>query len=406
MNNYNMGEDRVEGRWGSSPSLVIVMTILIDITGYGIVIPLLPFYAESFQAGSLALGILVASFAIMQFIFSPILGTISDNVGRKPVLLLSILISMVSFVIFAVANSFRVLLLSRIIAGMATETAVVQAYTADMTSEGDRTKGIGRLAAAHGMGFIIGPAIGGFLSVYGFSLPGFAAAALTFLNFLFVLIFLPESPMKTQARAVKRPGAYLPNLTRIFSLEVVGAVFLVFFLVILAFSTIPVIVPLLGMFYFNLGTTEMAYLFVYIGLVQVVLQGFLMDRLDKKLGEERLMRFGPLLMATGILIMPLVPNFWIFLITNAMMASGVGIIRTVVPSFVSKRTEVGEQGGVLGMTQSVSSIARVPGPLLGGVVSDFAGLPAPFFLSSGLLTVAFFVSWKVCQICNPPDREL
>ncbi|MFW6110498.1 MAG: MFS transporter [Thermoproteota archaeon] len=403
MSDVDGGEKEVRGRWGLHPSLVIVMTIFIDITGFGMVIPLLPFYAETFQAGSLALGVLVASFAIMQFIFSPILGRISDNVGRKPVLLLSILISMLSFVIFAVANSFLVLLLSRIIAGMATETSVAQAYTADLTEEEDRTKGMGRVAAANGMGFIIGPAIGGFLSVYGFSVPGFAAAGLTFLNFLFVLVFLPESARRSQDSEVRKPERrkYLPNLTRGFSTKEVGMGFLVFFLVILAFSTVPVIVPLLGISYFDLGTTDMSYIFVYIGLVQVVLQGFLMERIAKKFGEGRLMRAGPLVMASGILVMPLIPNFLVFLTANAMMATGVGIMRTVVPSFISKRTGVGEQGGALGMTQSVSSIARVPGPLVGGVFAEFGGLPAPFFLSTALLAVAFIVSWKACQICTP-----
>ena len=132
------------------------MTIFIDITGFGMIIPLLPFYAETFNAGPTALGILVASFSMMQFVFSPILGKVSDNVGRKPVLLLSIMISALSFVFFALANSFLILLLSRIISGMATETAVAQAYIADTTSERERAKGIGRVGAAHGAGVIIG----------------------------------------------------------------------------------------------------------------------------------------------------------------------------------------------------------------------------------------------------------
>jgi len=173
-----------QAKWSLSPTFVIVMTIFIDITGFGMIIPLLPFYAETFQAGSTALGILVASFAVMQFIFSPILGRISDSVGRRPVLLLSILISSVSFTLFTIANSFLMLLLSRIISGMATETAVAQAYISDITSKKERATGIGRVAAAHGVGFIIGPAIGGLLSVHGFWAPGLAAVILTSFSFL------------------------------------------------------------------------------------------------------------------------------------------------------------------------------------------------------------------------------
>jgi MFS family permease len=173
-------------RFRLSPTLVVILTIFIDITGFGIVIPLLPFYATSFQAGSAALGILVASFAITQFAFAPLLGRLSDRVGRKPVLMISIATSAASFMLFALANSFLILLFSRLVAGMATETAVAQAYMADVTQEEDRAAGMGRLGAALGVGFIIGPAIGGVLSVYGFWAPGAAAVILTLLNLLFV----------------------------------------------------------------------------------------------------------------------------------------------------------------------------------------------------------------------------
>ena len=190
MNNFARSG---QARSRFSPVFVVVMTLFIDATGFGMIIPLLPFFAETFQAGSVALGVLIASFPLMQFIFSPILGRLSDNVGRKPVLVISILTSAGSFFLFAVANSFFVLLLSRIVAGLATETAVAQAYIADITSARERSSGIGKVGAAHAAGFIMGPAIGGILSVYGFSAAGFAAVFLTVVNLLFVLFFLPES---------------------------------------------------------------------------------------------------------------------------------------------------------------------------------------------------------------------
>jgi len=156
------------------------------------ILPLLPFYVEIFQAGAAALGILAASFSIMQFIFAPILGRISDNVGRRPILLLSILASTASFILFTLANSYFLLLLSRIIAGVATEAGVVQAYIADTTSEKERARGIGKMGAAHGVGFITGPVIGGALGIYGFWAPNVAAIILTLLNLLLVFFFLPE----------------------------------------------------------------------------------------------------------------------------------------------------------------------------------------------------------------------
>lgn len=384
------------------------MTIFIDITGFGMIIPLLPFYAETFQAGSTALGVLVASFSIMQFIFSPILGRISDNVGRKPVLVLSILTSMASFILFALANSFFILILSRIVAGMATETAVAQAYIADITSKKERSTGIGRVAAAHGAGFIIGPAIGGLLSVYGFSAPGFAAAILTLLNLLFVFFFLPESIQnKSLGIRITRNSiaVYLRKLVDALAKPLTGMVLVIFFIVFLAFSAIPVIVPLLGISFFGFGSVEMSYFFMYIGLIQIVLQGFIIGRLANRFGEEKLIVFGPLAMMVGMFLMPLFPNIVIFLASLTMIASGSGVMRTVVPGFISKRTPANEQGGILGVTQSVSTIARVPGPLVGGFVFEFAGLAAPFFLGASLLVGAFGLGCRVFQTCVTSNQQ-
>ena len=387
-----------QAKWRLSPTFVIIMTIFIDVTGFGMIIPLLPFYAETFQAGSTALGILVASFAVMQFIFSPILGRISDNVGRRPVLLLSILISSVSFTLFTIANSFLMLLLSRIIAGMATETAVAQAYISDITSKKERATGIGRVAAAHGVGFIIGPAIGGLLSVYGFWAPGFAAVILTLLNLLFVFLFLPESMSHASPRmriTTKSIGGYLRKMTDALTRPLIGSVLVIFFITFLAFSAIPVIAPLLGISFFGIGEVEMSYVFMYIGLVQVILQGFVIGRLAEKFGNEKLIALGPVLMIAGMFLMPLVPNIVAFLALIALIASGSGIMRTVVPSFVSKKSPANEQGSMLGVTQSASSIARVPGPLIGGSVFEIAGVAAPFFLSAALLILALGLAVRV-----------
>lgn len=378
------------------------MTIFIDITGFGMIIPLLPFYAETFNAGPTALGILVASFSIMQFFFSPMLGKLSDNVGRRPVLLLSILVSALSFILFALADSFLVLLLSRIVSGMATETAVAQAYIADITTEKERATGIGRVGAAHGAGVIIGPAIGGFLSVYGFSAPGLAAFGLALLNLLFVFVFLPESkrrPSPSMKTPSKPNDGYLSRLIGALTRPLIGFVLITSFIIILAFSAIPVTVPLLGISFFNFGSLEMSYIFIYIGFIQIFLQGFAIGRLAKRFGEEKLIAFGSLLMMLGMLFMPLLPNLVIFLASLALIAFGIGMTQTAIPSFISKKTPVDEQGGMLGVNQSVSSIARVPGPLVAGLIVEFAGLVAPFLVSTTLLIIAFGLGCKVLHAC-------
>ncbi len=391
-------------RFRLSPSLVIILTIFIDITGFGIVIPLLPFYATSFQAGSAALGILVASFSGMQFVFAPLLGRLSDRAGRKPILMISIVTSAMSFVLFAVANSFFVLLLSRLVAGMATETAIAQAYMADVTPEEDRAAGMGRLGAAFGVGFIIGPAIGGALSVFGFWVPGAAAVILTLLNLLFVFFLLPESLDRGQEGLQMESyvkGGYFGGWRSALATPLIGATLIVVFIIILAFSAIPVIAPLLGVSFFNLGAVEMSYVFMYIGLVQIVLQGFLFGKLARRFSEEKFIAFGPLLMSVGMFMMPMVPNILTFLVSITMIALGIGVLDAAVPSFISKRTLKSEQGGMLGVSQSVSSIARVPGPLIGGFVFEFVGLMAPFLLSSALLVVAFILGCRIFHACRP-----
>ncbi len=385
-----------KAQFWSSATWVVAITLFIDMTGFGIVIPLLPFYVETFQAGPTALGILVASFSFMQFVFSPILGRLSDKAGRKPVLVISILISMTSFIFFTFANSFNMLFLSRIVAGMATETAVAQAYIADTTSERERATGMGIVGAALGAGFIVGPALGGLLSVYGFSAPGYAAVALTLLNLLFVLFFLPESTRNKSVspQITTNQVRYSGGLVNALSKPLMGTVLTILFIVTLAFSTIPVIIPMLGIRFFGFGTIEMSYFFMYIGLVQIVLQGFLMRRITKKVSEEKLMVFGPLLMMFGMFLMPLIPNVAVFLASMTMISSGNGIMRTVVPSFISKRAPAKEQGGVLGLTQSVSTIARVPGPLVGGSLFEFSGPAAPFLLGGTLLLFSFSLGYR------------
>ena len=388
-------KESIKRRLNVSPSFVIVMTTFIDMIGFGMIIPILPFHPETVGAGALALGILIGSFSLMQFIFSPLLGRLSDKVGRRSIILLSIFFSAISLVLFAFADSFPLLLLSRIIAGMATESAVAQAYISDITTEKDRAKGMGKVGAAMGAGFIIGPAIGGFLSVYGLSTLGFVAAAITVVNLLFAFFFLPESNSKAASSIPTNSDNYWRRLASALTKPLIGAVFVILFVTTLAFSAIPVIVPLLGIAFFDFGALEMSYFFMYIGVVQIVLQGVLIGRLTKRWGEENLMVFATLLMALGMLFMPLFPSIIIFLGSLTLISSGIGILNTVLLSFISKRTPTNEQGGMLGVAQSVGSVARIPGPLIGGIVAEFAGLQGAFLLSATFVMISFVLGFKL-----------
>ena len=383
---------------GISPTFVIMLTVFIDITGYGIIIPLLPYYATEFNAGPTALGVLIASFAIMQFLFSPLLGKASDTKGRKPILLLSLLISLIGFTIFSFANSYFMLLLSRIIAGLATERAVAQAYIADITDHTTRTKEIGKIGAALGAGFIIGPAMGGLLSTYGYSVAGYAAMMLTIINLIFVFSLLPE-PNRKKEKKIEFSG-YLRGIRHSIKKPLLGPTLIILFIVTFAFSTIPVIVPLLGLDFYNFDSLQLSYVFIYIGLIQILMQGFLINWLSKKLGEKKLITIGPTLMAAGILIMPLFQNLTIFYLANSLLASGFGIINTSIPSFLSKRSSANEQGSTLGIVNSIASIANIPGPLFIGVIYDVAGYFVPFLISAIMLTTAFIISCRIYRACN------
>ncbi len=325
--------------------------------------------------------------------------------GRRPVILLSIFFSAISFIIFALANSFPLLLLSRITAGMATESAVAQAYITDITSEKERASGLGKVGAAHGAGFIIGPALGGFLSIYGFLTLGIVAAVLTGVNFLFAFFFLPESNAKAASSIQTNSEGYWRRLASALTKPLIGAVFVILFIITFAFSAIPVIVPLLGIAFFGFAELEMSYFFMYIGVVQIVLQGLLIGRLTKRWGEERLIVFGSLLIAIGMICMPLFPSIIVFLASLTLIASGIGTLNTVLPTFISTRTAPDEQGGMLGVTQSVGSIARIPGPLVGGLVAELAGLQGAFLLSAVFVMVGFVLGFKTFQVHKPRGQQ-
>jgi len=387
---------------GLSPILILVITVFIDMTGYGIIIPLLPFYVESFQAGPTALGILIASFAVMQFFFSPLIGSASDKFGRKPILLFSLFISLISFTLFSFANSYLILLLSRIIAGIATERAVAQAYIADVTDKKTRAKQLGKIGAGLGAGFILGPAIGGVLSTFGFSVPGYAAMLLTITNIIFVFYFLPESNRikNNLVKKTKSTLSYGQGILKTLRTPLFGPTLLILFIITFAFSAIPVIVPILTIEFYNFSSLELSYLFIYIGLIQIFLQGFLIGKLVARVGEEKLIIAGPMLMGIGIFLMPIFESVYLFFVASALMAVGFGMVNTAIPALISKKTQLEEQGRVLGVAGSVVSIANIPGPLLGGLIIDFLGLSAPFLIAAFMLIISVILGCRVYGECK------
>lgn len=381
---------------GSSRLFVIIFTVFVDLIGFGIIIPLLPFYANKLGADPTTLGLLIAVFSLMQFLFSPVLGRLSDRFGRRPVLLVSLIFSVLGHLMFALSNSIPLLFISRTLAGIAgANLSVAQAYIADTTALKDRAKGMGLIGASFGVGFIIGPVIGGIFSQYGLSVPGFVAAIISFFNFLAAFAMLPETltPEHRLARSKLAPTerGFLSNLKK----PVVGELIITFFIVNFAFSNIPVIFPLLGISRFNLSPSDMAMVFIYIGFIHVIIQAGLIGKLVRKFGEEFLLMVGTFSMMLAIFLTPFATQFLLFIILAGFTAAGVALIITSVPSLVSKKTPVEEHGSILGVTQSAASFGRVLGPLMGGLVFQYGGVSTPYYASAAVMIVGFVLCVRI-----------
>lgn len=364
-----------------SPALLIFFTVFIDLIGFGIVLPLLPSYAASFHVNEVAIGVLVASFSLMQFLLAQWWGRLSDRLGRRPVLLVGLLGSALSYLLFGLAGSFGVLLLSRLVAGgMGATVNVAQAYLADVTTPDQRPRAMGLIGAAFGLGFVVGPALGGISSHWGPAAPGFLASGLTMLNLLLTWRFLPES-----LRAAPASSDRIPVHWSRFSLAFGAVAFST-----VAFTVMYVIFPLALHNALGYDRDQTAYLFVLIGLVSAGVQGALVGRLVPRFGERALIAAGGVLLAGGLVALagalgPLRNPGHAALLYGSLLilAFGSALIGPSAASYVSRTAPSDEQGRALGMMQSVGAMARIGGPLLAGTVASRFGATAAFLVAGG-----------------------
>jgi DHA1 family tetracycline resistance protein-like MFS transporter len=406
-----------------SPLVVILLTVFIDLVGFGIVIPVLPYYLESerFRASPIALGLLFSSYSVMQLIFSPVLGRWSDRHGRRPVLLLSLIGSGVGFVILGAAQTLLMLFVGRIIAGITGgNISTAQAYIADVTTPEDRAKGMGLFGAAFGLGFIFGPAIAGILSQWDISLPFYFAGALSFANAVLLYFTLPETVTPDHpARTTRRGwGYFLRSLKQTRLALVVG----IYFLFVVAFSIMTTVFALFTMYRFGYGPADNGYLFAYIGLLAVVVQGGLIGRLVKRFGELPLVIAGALLLAVNLLILPHVGpaagGLAGLVAVITCFSFGNSFATPSLTSLASRSVGAAEQGGVLGVTQSAASLARAAGPALGGWLIYSAAAPRhiddrsvahTFYAAAAIMFAAFLLSFylkKYEKAVSPDGGEL
>jgi DHA1 family tetracycline resistance protein-like MFS transporter len=359
-----------------SPLIVIFTTVFIDLVGFGIVIPVLPFYAEGtiFNATPRTVGFLFASYSIMQLIFAPILGRLSDKHGRRPVLFLSIIGTGIGFLFLGFAKTLWMLFVGRILDGITGgNISTAQAYIADVTTKENRAKGMGLLGAAFGLGFIFGPAIGGILSQWGIHVPFFFAAGLCFANSILLYFTLPETVTKDHpARQSAARGRGFGQLLESLKDPKLGFVLVIYFLFIVAFSIMTTSFSLYTMFRFGYDAQHNGYLFAYVGIIAVVIQGGLIGKLVKRFGELPLVIVGAFCFAISLFAIPFVGpaagGLFALLIGGGVFSLGNSLATPALTSLASKSVGPAEQGTVLGVTQSVASLARAVGPSLAAVL--------------------------------------
>ena len=380
---------------------VIFLTVMLDLLGFGIVIPILPLYAERMHATDFETGMLLAIYSVMQLLFAPIWGRLSDRAGRRPVLLISILGSCGSQLGYALAPSFWWLVVARGFAGVCgANITAAQAYIADVTDERGRAAGMGMLGAAMGIGFVFGPAFGSFLSHRSATLPFFAAAALAGVNFLLALAILQEprdAAHRTRARALTWAGLVRATTTpRLLSLM------LMYFVVTFGFANLESTFSFFLNRQFRYSMSDIGLLFAYIGVVMVVVQGGLVRRLVPRVGERSLVVAGTLLMAAAFFLTAYAATLAGLLVAIGVMAVGNGLNTPSLSSLISRAASGDHQGGVLGVSQSMGAMARIVGPLVGTSLLQF-GIATPYLAGGAIMMVACL--FAAAAVRQPPATE-
>ena len=364
-----------------SPLLPIFLIVLVDILGLTIMLPLLPFYAEHLGASATVIGLLTASYAFCQLIAGPILGKLSDSMGRKPLLIVSQIGTLIGFLILAASNNLWLVFLSRIIDGLtAGNLSLAQAYIADVTEPENRTKSFAVIGIAFGIGFLIGPGISGYLSQFGYSWPILAAACLSATSILCTATLLPK--VEPHRDDVGGPGGQRLGVldwkgyTKYFATPGLGPLLWQFFFFAFSFSLFIGGFALFSERRVGMGPKEVGYVFAWVGFLGIILQGFLIGRLVKGVGERNLVRSGFFVSATSSIWLAGVRTLPQMLANATYGSWGTGVIRPALTALISHKAGKREQGVVLGLTQSITSICQIAAPLLAGALIDRGWLAA------------------------------
>lgn len=376
--------------------MVIFLTVFLDLLGAGILLPIIPYLVRQFRTDATTLGFLSMAFFAAQFIASPVLGVLSDRFGRRPVLLLSILGTSLGYFLFATATSLPIMMFARVLDGFTGgNISTAQAYLADITPPADRAKSFGLIGMAFGLGFILGPAIGGALSHISVHAPAFGAGILSLFTVILAYFVLPES-LPPEHRETK-PFHFMElspvrPLRQIWQRKNLHTLLLAVFVLNFAFSALQSNFSLFTLTRFQYTPQQNAWLFAFIGITAAVVQGYLVRRLNPIMGERKMAVMGMAMLVAGFLVIAFSTVPW-HLYASVVLVSGVGFATTSQTAMLSHRVSAREQGWLLGSMQSLLSLTRMAGPLYAGAVFDMLSPGAPYYTGAIWLSVALVLTW-------------
>ncbi len=378
-----------------NPLIVIFLTVFIDLIGFGIIIPLSPYLARAFGATALQVGLLMAIYSAMQFLFSPLWGGLSDRIGRRPVLLISIGGTALAHLLFYYAHNMELLFLARFLAGLfSANISTAMAYIADHTSDRERSKSMGLIGAAFGLGFICGPALGGLVTGENENLPALIAALISTANFILAFFILRESlpPEKRQPRVRKNR---LKNIVEKIQRPVVGTLLFGMFAISFAMANMEATLFLFVQDRFGWGIRLASFGFAYVGVCIAVTQGLLVRKILPRIGERGMLVTGFLFFTIGMLLTGFSQSIAWLAVSMTLLALGNGFVNPSLNGGISLLTPPTEQGEVMGVSQSLAALARILGPPLGGFLYMHFAQATPFLFASSIGAVGFLLVWLV-----------
>jgi multidrug resistance protein len=377
---------------------VLIAVNFVDMIGFMIVLPLLPFYALKLQASPETIGRLIASFSVAQLVSAPIWGRVSDRYGRRPALLIGLSASAAAYVVFGLAHSVWLLFLSRLVQGAGGgTTGVAQAYVADTVDPADRARALGWLSAATSAGVMLGPAIGSFAAHFGQAAPGMIAAALCLINVFFAWKWLPEShkepsPVPAKGRkplwhpawmALRHPGAPIARLLWIYGVGMI------------AFASMTSVLALYLGAEFGIDEKSIGYIFLYVGVLSFVMRSLLLGPIVDRIGETWAMRIGTVLLVLGLALYPLPRDLWTLAVVIPLVPIGTALLFPATTSLMSRYSEPGELGTTMGVAQTFAGLARVLAPILATITFQRLGHGWPFYVAGGFVALVGIMAFQV-----------